>query len=199
MKWIHFDAHFTVIRIRGLLFNFHRNALKRNLGAAFGEERDVKVVVVVSVSHSRDLRHQSGHIRRATGSSEPRSSPCRSVIERVLAVRSEGIHIEETIPFQIDRCKDVVEKCNFGDIQILRVFTQQKHAVIEQHITHRRTCFIERICVGQFILRTEAFNSVNGPQTAGDVHSGIGDVSPYVVQRLAVPIISSQCSDVGHR
>ena len=181
-----------------MLRNVNAIPLQLNLSPALCEKCNIELLLIMGVSHPRNLGNQSGHVRWTTGGAKPRSPASRAMIERVLSIRFERVDVEEAISLKIDRSKHVVQQCDLRHIQIPGVLVQQEHAVVEQHVAYRRAGLIESVRVRQLILGPKAFNAMNRAKPPGDVHSRIRDIPPDFCQCLCIARVARQRADIRH-
>ena len=84
-----------------------------------------------------------------------------------------------------------VEQGDFGDIEISRILMQKKHPVIKKDVAYCGAGLVEGVGIGKFILRSESFDSMNCPESAGDVHPHVGNVAPDSIECLRVSFLAS--------
>ena len=195
---IKIDANLSIIRIGRCLPDRHFRAAHLHCGGGFREESDVQILAIMRVGHALHLRQQARHVARATGRTKPRRSSGCAVIEGILSIGRQRVDVKEPVAGEVHRGEHVVQQRHLGHIEILRVFMQQKHAVVEQHITNRRAGFVEGIGIGQLVFRTESLDAMHGAQAAGDVHARVGDVRPNMIKRLGVRGFTGQHADIRH-
>ena len=172
----------SLVRIIRLLGNREARASYVNFRGGFRIHCEVEVFIIVGVGHSLNLGKQAGHVARATGGSEPRSSSGRSMVERVLSVRLQGIDVEEPVTLEVDRGENVVEEGNLGHVEILGILVDQKHPEIKKHVANSGAGLVKGVGIGEKVGRSESLDSMNRSETTGDVHAGIRYVAPDPVQ-----------------
>ena len=102
-------ANLAVIRIRRGLLNAHLRAADFGLRGGLRKKRHVQIAFVMRVGHPLHLRQQTRHVARATGGAEPRRAAGGAVVEWILAVRRERVHVKEPVALEVHRGEHVVE------------------------------------------------------------------------------------------
>jgi hypothetical protein len=83
------------------------------------------------------------------------------VVEGVLAIGFQGVDIEESVAFQIDRSENVVEEGNLCNVQVFGILVSQEHSEIKKDVADSGTGLVEGIGIGKEVGWTEPLDPMN--------------------------------------